>query len=369
MSNKMLAKMQQDIMDRIIQGIRKAGEITSSTEYLIFRATELGMSKKYIQKKIQENLDLSNKEIRKIYEEASKRTYSYDKSIFDITDTNYIPYEENEAVKSIMEAFFERTNGEMINITKSMGFAEIINGKVMFKDMAKFYQEEMDRVFTSVYNGTSTVDKAVREATAKMSNSGLRIVDYASGNTTRIDVAVTQMQEQITQHNAEELGTTIFEFSWHSGFRPSHGWGGLRYDTTGKDYPTKEEVYANNGGGTMDDYNCRHSVYPTFKEVEPAYSKAELKRLNALEKQTKEWNGKQLNRYEQTQKQRQMEAKMRELRRRIDLLKQNGDIEKENIQKERIKYRALMNDYVMFSKKMGLSTQKNRIYQDMLGRE
>ena len=59
---------------------------------------------------------------------------------------------------------------------------------------------------------------------------------------------------------------------------------------------------------------------------------------------------------------------MRELRRRIDLLKQNGDIEKENIQKERIKYRALMNDYVMFSKKMGLSTQKNRIYQDMLGR-
>ena len=225
MSNKMLAKMQQDIMDRIIQGIRKAGEITSSTEYLIFRATELGMSKKYIQKKIQENLDLSNKEIRKMYEEASKRTYSYDKSIFDITDTNYIPYEENEAVKSIMEAFFERTNGEMINITKSMGFAEIINGKVTFKDMAKFYQEEMDRVFTSVYNGTSTVDKAVREATAKMSNSGLRIVDYASGNTTRIDVAVrrnimtglTQMQEQITQHNAEELGTTIFEFSWHSG--------------------------------------------------------------------------------------------------------------------------------------------------------
>ena len=56
MSNKMLAKMQQDIMDRIIQGIRKAGEITSSTEYLIFRTTELGMSKKYIQNKIQENL-------------------------------------------------------------------------------------------------------------------------------------------------------------------------------------------------------------------------------------------------------------------------------------------------------------------------
>lgn len=375
-SAKLLNKMQEDIMNRIIEGIRKAGEITSSTDYLIFRATELGVSKKYIQQKIQESLDLSSKEITKMYKEASKRTYSYDKTIYDVKGINYMPYEENEAVKSILSEVIERTNGEMKNITKTMGFATIKNGKVTFAEMTDFYIEEMDRVFTSVYNGTSTLDKAVREATSKMSQSGIRTIDYESGKTNRIDVAVrrnvmtglTQMQEQITQNNANELGTTIFEFSWHTGYRPSHGWGGLRYDTTGKDYPTKEEVYQNNGGGTMDDYNCRHSVYPTFKEVDPAYTKSELRRLNKLENERKEWRGKTYNKYEQTQKQRQMETKARELRSRINLLKQNKDIESEKIQIERAKYRALMNDYVEFSKAMGINTQKNRIYQDMLGK-
>lgn len=375
-SAKLLNKMQEDIMNRIIEGIRKAGEITSSTDYLIFRATELGVSKKYIQQKIQESLDLSSKEITKMYKEASKHTYSYDKTIYDVKGINYMPYEGNEAVKSILSEVIERTNGEMKNITKTMGFATIKNGKVTFAEMTDFYIEEMDRVFTSVYNGTSTLDKAVREATSKMSKSGIRTIDYESGKTNRIDVAVrrnvmtglTQMQEQITQNNANELGTTIFEFSWHTGYRPSHGWGGLRYDTTGKDYPTKEEVYQNNGGGTMDDYNCRHSVYPTFKEVDPAYTKSELRRLNKLENERKEWRGKTYNKYEQTQKQRQMETKARELRSRINLLKQNKDIESEKIQIERAKYRALMNDYVEFSKAMGISTQKNRIYQDMLGK-
>lgn len=375
-SGKLMAKMQKDIMDRIITGVRKTGEIKSSTDYLIFRATELGLSKKYIKQKIAENLKYSEEEIAKIYEDAGKRAYSYDKSVYDMSDTNYIPYEENEAIKSIMREAFERTNGEMKNITKTLGFVRIKNGKTVFSEMTDFYMEELDNAFYSVMDGASTIDKAVRETTSKMSASGIRTIDYVSGATNRVDVAVrrnimtglTQMQEKMSEHNAEELGTTVFEFSWHSGARPSHGWGGLRYDTTGKYYPTKEQVYMSNGGGTMGDYNCRHSVYPTFPEMAPAYSKEELRRLNAREREKKEWRGKELDVYEQTQKQRQMETKMREVRRKIDLLKQNEDIEKENIQNERIKYRALMNDYVQFSKKMGLKVQKNRIYQDMLGR-
>lgn len=375
-SGKLMAKMQKDIMDRIIKGIRKAGEIKSSTDYLIFRGIELGMSKEYIRKKIQEELGYTDEQIRKMYEEASKSSLAYDKEVYDFSDSNYIPYEENEAVKGIMEQVFLRTEGEMRNITKTLGFVSIKNGKTVFSELTDFYIEEMDRVFYSVIDGVSTVDNAVREVTNKMAKSGIRTIDYESGVANRVDVAVrrnvmtgmAQLQEEITQNNAKELGTTIFEFSWHSGARPSHGWGGLRYDTTGKYYPTKEEVYMMNGGGSMGDYNCRHSVYPTFVEMKPAYSKEELKRLNAREREKKEWRGKELNVYEQTQKQRQMETKMREVRRKIDLLKQNEDIEKENIQNERIKYRALMNDYVQFSNKMGLKVQKNRIYQDMLGR-
>ena len=369
------SKMQKEIMEKIIKSIRKAGEITSSTDYLIFRAKELGMTNKYIKDTIQKELQISNEEIETLFDKASRLTYAYDKKIYEKSNTPYIPYEKNEEIQRIKTAIIERTEGEMYNITRSMGFAKLVGGKTVFTPLTTFYQDTMDTVFYSVFNGTDTLEGAVRRATKIMSDSGIRVVDYASGRTNRVDVAVrrnimtslTQLQEQITQHNAEELNTTIFEFSWHTGHRPSHGWGGQRYDTNGIDYPTKEEVYEMYGGGTMEDYNCRHSVYPTFKEFSPMYSEKELERLEREEQEKKEWNGKQYDKYGQTQKAREMETNMRKIRREIDLLKANPD-NADTITSKRIRYRAMMDEYSKFCKEMGLPVQKERIYQDMLGR-
>lgn len=363
-------------MEKIIQSIRKSGEITSSTDYLIFRAREMRLTKEYIKEQIQKELKLSNKEIETMFRKAGELTYAYDENIYKLSNTPYTEFSKNDTIQRIIDEAIERTQGEMYNITQSMGFAKIVEGKTVFTPLTEYYQDVMDDTFYSVFNGTATVDEAVRKATRQMSDSGIRVVDYASGHHNRIDVAtrrnimttMTQMQEQISNHNAEELKTTVFEFSWHSGYRPSHGWGGQRYDTTGKYYPTKDEVYKKYGGGTMDDYNCRHSVYPTFKEFPPMYSKEQLKEMAKKEKEKKEWNGKKYNKYEQTQKARQMETSMRKIRREIDLLKANPDINADAIRSKRIRYRAMMDEYSRFCNYMGLAVQKNRIYQDMLGR-
>lgn len=375
-ASKITARMQKNIMEKIIQSIRKSGEITSSTDYLIFRAREMRLTKEYIKEQIQKELKLSNKEIETMFRKAGELTYAYDENIYKLSGTPYTEFSKNDTIQRIIDEAIERTQGEMYNITQSMGFAKIVEGKTVFTPLTEYYQDVMDDTFYSVFNGTATVDEAVRKATRQMSDSGIRVVDYASGHHNRIDVAtrrnimtsLTQMQEQISNHNAEELKTTVFEFSWHSGYRPSHGWGGQRYDTTGKYYPTKDEVYKKYGGGTMDDYNCRHSVYPTFKEFPPMYSKEQLKEMAKKEKEKKEWNGKKYNKYEQTQKARQMETSMRKIRREIDLLKANPDINADAIRSKRIRYRAMMDEYSRFCNYMGLAVQKNRIYQDMLGR-
>jgi hypothetical protein len=375
-ASRITLNMQKNIMDRIVKGIRKAGEITSSTDYLIYRAKELGASKEYIQNEIQKQLNLTDKELQEMFEQAGRNSYAYDKDIYKLAKKPYTKFEDNEAIQNIISNVIERTQGEMRNITRSLGFAELINGKIAYTDIGTFYQNTMDTAFYGVYNGTDTIERAVKDATRTMANSGIRSVDYITGHHNRVDVAVrrnimtslTQMQEQITEHNAEELGTTIFEFSWHTGARPSHGWGGQRYDTTGKDYPTQEQVYAMYGGGTMDDYNCRHSVYPTFKEFAPMYSKEQLERLNRQEQVKKEWQGKEYNKYEQTQKAREMETKMRKIRSNIDLLKKNEDIEQDLIRSQRTKYRAMMDEYTRFCRAMGIPAQKERVYQDALGR-
>ncbi len=61
-----------------------------------------------------------------------------------------------------------------------------------------------------------------------------------------------------------------------------------------------------------------------------------LEEQNKREAQTKEWNGKQLNAYEQTQQQRKMETAMRAQRQKIRLLEEAG-ADKDDIMLEKSK--------------------------------
>lgn len=71
-----------------------------------------------------------------------------------------------------------------------------------------------------------------------MTDSGLRTVDYASGWSNRVDVAVrralmtgfNQVVAKVNEDNAEQLGTEYFEVSYHRGARPTHQvWQGRVY--------------------------------------------------------------------------------------------------------------------------------------------
>lgn len=63
-----------------------------------------------------------------------------------------------------------------------------------------------------------------------MTNSGLRTIDYASGRTSRIEVAarraimtaVTQVTTKVTEQKMEKLHTDYVEVSWHETARPMH---------------------------------------------------------------------------------------------------------------------------------------------------
>lgn len=63
-----------------------------------------------------------------------------------------------------------------------------------------------------------------------MTNSGLRYIDYDSGYSSRVSVAVrravltgyNQVVANINESNAEKLETNYFETTYHSGARPTH---------------------------------------------------------------------------------------------------------------------------------------------------
>lgn len=90
--------------------------------------------------------------------------------------------------------------------------------------------------------------------------------------------------------------------------------------------------------------NCYHLYYPGISER--LYTDEWLDEQNQKEAQTKEWNGKEYNAYQQTQKIRQMETAMRAQRKKVDALK-TAKADPDEITIARAKYQAQLNEYRM----------------------
>ena len=96
------------------------------------------------------------------------------------------------------------------------------------------------------------------------------------------------------------------------------------------------------------------------------YSPEQLRELEEKEQQTKSYMGKEYTPYQASQAQRQMETKMRNQREKVELLK-NGGADLDDVMLAKAKYQGMLDQYVAFSKQMGLPQQRERIYYDMRG--
>lgn len=360
------------IMEDVVRRIKKAGEITSTADYQINRLIEMGRSREEVERIIKESLDATWPEMFEMYDKVAEWEYVRNQEVYEQITDEFIAPEDNEWLIQLTEAIRKQTQDTMVNLSQSYGFSVMMGGRRVFTPFAEYYQKYVDTAIQDVVTGATDYNSAVRKVVTQMTNSGLRVVDYASGHTNRADVAarravltgVNQITAQISEHNAEKLGTDQFEVSWHPCARPDHQtWQGKVF--------SKEELRTVCGYGSVTGLcgaNCRHSFDPFIPGIsERLYPDDWLEEQNKREAQTKEWNGKQLNAYEQTQQQRKMETAMRAQRQKIRLLEEAG-ADKDDIMLEKAKYQGQLNEYKQFSKKMGLVEQRERIYQDGLGK-
>lgn len=360
------------IMEDVVRRIKKAGEITSTADYQINRLIEMGRSREEVERIIKESLDATWPEMFEMYDKVAEWEYVRNQEVYEQITDEFIAPEDNEWLIQLTEAIRKQTQDTMVNLSQSCGFSVMMGGRRVFTPFAEYYQKYVDTAIQDVVTGATDYNSAIRKVVTQMTNSGLRVVDYASGHTNRADVAarravltgVNQITAQISEHNAEKLGTDQFEVSWHPCARPDHQtWQGKVF--------SKEELRTVCGYGSVTGLcgaNCRHSFDPFIPGIsERLYPDDWLEEQNKREAQTKEWNGKQLNAYEQTQQQRKMETAMRAQRQKIRLLQEAG-ADKDDIMLEKAKYQGQLNEYKQFSKKMGLLEQRERIYQDGLGK-
>lgn len=367
---RILRALQEWGIRDIASRIARAGVITSTGEYTLTTLMEQDVFRSDWAQKIAETSGLTDERVAELFQEASKANYIYDKRAFGASGVPFVPFEENLFVQGFTRNIIAQTQGTFQNITKSMGFARKVDGKIVFEPLAQFYQKELNLATTKVASGIQTFDEAVKEAVVRMADSGMRTVSYSTGHADRIDVAARRatlaatrdLTERQSEYNADALGLTTFEFSWHSGHRPSHGWGGRRFDRLGVHYPRLEDVYEKYGGGTLDDYNCYHEQYAVFSDSPPNYTDEELKKMEEKELEEVEFGEKKYNAYDARQQQRALERVMRRQDSLIAGYKGAQPDLAEALQQAKIARKQTSAQYKEFSKAMGLRTEFERVH-------
>ena len=366
-----MRSLEIEVMEDVIRRIRINSGITRSADWQLYRLYELGKSKKSLRKAIKKAFNLDESSINQLYQNIIGKGYARDETLYKAKGKQFIPFEKNEALQQYISAIVKQALESMQNISQSLGFAVKSGDKRVFKPIAKYYQTTLDNAINGIATGVFDYNTVLKQTVSEMTNSGLRTVDYETGWSNRADVAarravmtgLTQVTAKINEHNAEQLGTDMFEVSWHSGARPSHQvWQGRWYKSS--------ELESICGLGSVTGLcgaNCYHSYYPVIPGVSvPTYTEEELDEMNRQENIPIDYNGKQYTKYEALQRQRQLETRMRAERQKIKLL-QDGEADETDIMLARAKYRGTSQEYTSFSKAMDLPQQRQRVTVDGLG--
>ena len=365
--------LEERIMQDIVRGIVKAGEITSTADWQINRLRILGYSSEDIEQEIKKTLNASYPEMFELYDKVINWEYVRNKDIYEQINAEYIPFEENGQLKQITEAIIDQSFDDLENVTNSLGFyLDYGNGKKVLTPLSQVYTKYLDAACYDIVTGAFDYNSVLRRVVTQLTNSGLRQIDYSSGRANRVDVAarravmtaVSQIAGKISEYNAQKLGTEYFEVEWHAGARPTHAvWQGRVW--------SKEQLYSVCGLGTVTGLlgvNCYHTYHLFFPGLsERNWTDDWLEEQNRKENEPREFLGKEYTLYEAKQRQRQMETAMRAQREKVKLL-QAGGADQDEVILHKAKYQGQLNEYSRFCRKMSLTEERERIYLDMMGK-
>lgn len=365
--------LEEEIMKDVVRRIQKTGKITSAADWQLQRFMILGHSTEEVEEIIRQATGGDWADTFKLYDEVIEREYVRSRSMYEQINAHFVPYEQNYELQQITNALIQQSGDDLFNISRSMGFmVDMGGGRKVFSPLSEIYNGYLDNAITMMASGAFDYNTMIRKVVGEMTASGLRTVDYASGHSNRVDVAVRralltsmgQLTGHISDMNGQKLGTDKFEVDWHPGARPDHAvWQGRVWSRQ-----QLVEVCGLGTGAGLHGWNCRHDYYPFLEGISVRnYSDRWLEEMNRKEARKIPFRGKAYNMYEATQKQRRMETAMRAQREKAQLLQQGG-ADPDDVLNARCKYQAMLDEYKEFSKKFGLPEQRERIYADLQGR-
>jgi hypothetical protein len=371
------------VLQKIGESIKQIGALSPSKAQQLGQILKYGGNYDSIIKKLAQITELNVKDIYEIFEEVAKSDYAFAKQFYDYRGAKYIPWEDNIALQNQVKALARITANEYVNFSNTLAFTKKVNGRIIYTDLARTYQETLDKAILNVAQGKSTFDEQMYSTIKELGSSGIKKVDYASGRSMRLDSAVRMNLKGALRnlHNetqaiiGEEFGSDGVEISVHRNPAPDHEQVQGRqfskeefdkfqndmdaYDYKGKFFPAVAEETGYDRR-SISEHNCYHYPFDIVLGVsKPEYSEEELQKIIDDNNKGFELDGEHYTNYEGTQMQRRLETKIREQKDIQIIAKASGN--KELVEESQRKITQLTRKYKELSDVSGLPTKMERM--------
>lgn len=385
--DKLTEKIAENIQETNTYILKQIAKNLSLFENLsITEAQQLAQMLKYggsyekILFKLHQLTGLNRTEINKIFHAVAENNLEFAEKFYKYRGLEYIPYEENRALQRQIQAISNIALKEYENISKTTGIGIVLqdkDGNKQFTFLRKAYNELIDRAVLSVSQGKDTFTNEMYRTIRELGGSGLK-VEYASGNTRRLDSAVRMnlkqalrtMSNDLQEQFGKKFGADGVEISAHANPAPDHELlQGRQFDKknfeeiqTGGRAVSYDKVVidADDKRRPISELNCYHYTFQIILGVsEPIYSKEKLQEMIDDNNKGFEINGKHYTLYQGTQMQRKIETKIRELKDVQIMGVASGN--KQIINETQLKITNLTRQYKEFAEISGLQTKMQRM--------
>ena len=312
-------QVEEDTLADMCRRISKMDGVTDTAAWQAWRLEQTRLFRRDLTKRLAQMLGRSETEVRKLLSDAGTQTLAADDAIYKLVGKNPLPPNESPALSNLLNAGARQTQGSFVNITATT--ANTATGQ---------FERALDRAWLQTSSGAFDYKTAVRQAVSDLADKGLEAIEYPSGHTDTLEVAVrravltgvNQTAGKLQTARMNEMGCEFVEVTAHAGARPSHAeWQGKVYHrggavrADGVFYPDFETATGYGTGEGLCGWNCRHNFYPYYPEIsERVYSDERLAELDA---RNIEYGGKMYTQYEINQMQRGMERRVRKCKRQF----------------------------------------------------
>ncbi len=360
-------QLEDFILKDITHRLLSAGEMTATSDRLIWKLKQMGESQAAIEQKLRKLTGMTRKELRALLQDAVLTSWEDDTATLKQLGIELSNPLENAAVIRVMDAEYKKSLGELTNLTRTT-----------MKQAGNDLINMLDEADLRVAAGVQSYSAAVCDILDRYAGRGIE-VSYPTGAKRTLEAAVrmcvvtsmNQTAAQVTNQYIVEAQSEYVLVSAHLGARVQgkgqpelaghDNWQGKVYKIRGTspEYHnllerTGYDVDPNTGQGTvvnplgLHGYNCRHSHKPWDIRLRNPYVDE-----NGNLKIDSEENRK---RYELQQKQRAMERSIRATKRKLIEKQEQINLVSETDVKE-----ILQMDYDKLSFKW---TQQNGSYND-----